>query len=238
MPYYHACVFASFNDVSGVIERWVEKSDSLLVVEHPAEGKTQRVHCHILIETKSGEDWFRSSAKEVMGEYIKRGNYWIATRVQKGEHAGKLISRLETLVYLTRKDFPVKFSKNYSPAEIEEARSAWVDSDKNDKPADDLSNVMIRLVLKKFEHIKHRDDWVREYGPLHYGVIPHESGLTSQDDIFNVIRKETMKAYWAKNRRAPFPAQHKIVASTVLLTLMERFNMLDRGISTLLEKWY
>lgn len=239
--YFHACVFSPYEDCSGIVRAWEPRCSSLLVVQHPAEGKTKRVHCHFLIETMTaGENWFRDKAKEVMGEYIKRGNYWLATRVQKGEHAGKLISRFETLKYLTRKDFPVVFEKNFSPAELEEARTAWVDPVKDDTNSTSPTDFMIKKVMSRYEHYTSQHSYIE-----HYRHIKFESSNTvyhGYDDyakfLLDEVRTTTMKTYYVVNQRMPHASQYKIVAGTVFIQLCERFNWPNNGFEVLKNLWY
>lgn len=236
MPYYHACIFAKYDDVSGVATRWTEKCDSLLVVEHPAEGKTQRIHCHFLIETTSGEDWFRTSAKESMGEYIKRGNYWISTRVQKGEHAGKVISRQLTLVYLVRKNYPIKFAKNFSEEELETARQAWVDSDKNDTSRDTPTEYYTKQLLNKFTYLKLWQDLPEEsHEPDRNG---YNVTISRYAMLYRKVRSIGMRMYLGMHGNQP-PAKVLFVNFTnaVFITLMERIDCLDIAIEIILEKY-
>jgi len=239
MSYLHACIFAKYADLSGVIDVWQTKSASLCVAEHEAHGKTKRVHCHFLIENTANEDWFRDSAKKVMGDYIKRGNYWIASRVQKGEYAGEPISRQKTLIYILKGKLPVKFSKNISPQEVEEAQLAWVEPVLgNDNTNRSPTQKMIDRVLGEFDWLKSRSDLPTESDFT-------ESGFCASNDfdgrvlcLFAEVRSRVCKVFLRENHQMPHPSQYKIVASTVFVMLMKRIKLEDKGLKFMLEKWY
>lgn len=239
MTYLHACIFAKYADLSGVVGIWEKKCASLCVVEHPAEGKTKRVHCHFLIENQANENWFRDEAKKIMGDYIKRGNYWIASRVQKGEHAGEAIARQPTLVYMLKGCLDVSFAKKFSNQEVEEARQGWVEKVNSDNPAT-LSphDYMVNKILKRFDHIKSYKDVPnlvcvdttsqneRTYMKLHDATLLDE------------VRSATMKVYWGETRKVPHATQYKQVAGTVFLRIMERIDRFDMGLAQLKNLWY
>lgn len=231
MTYLHACIFAKYADLSGIVGVWEKKCASLCVVEHPADGKTKRIHCHFLIENQANENWFRDEAKKIMGDYIKRGNYWIASRVQKGEHAGEPISRQPTLIYMLKGKFYAKFAKNFSEQEMEEARQAWVEKVNSATTADNSPlEYMTNKVLKRFEHIKSRSNI----------VFWHDTDRNDLCDrtLLDEVRSATMKVYWGETRKAPHATQYKQVAATVYLRIMERLDSLDEGISHLKNLWY
>lgn len=232
MPYIHACVFARFQDLSGLTDVWEKKCDSLLVVEHPAEGKTKRVHCHFLIETGSGENWFRDKGKEVLNEYFKRGNYWIALRVQKGDHAGKLIEREYTATYMLKKTLTPSFAKNFSPEEVEALRQAWVDKPTSESDSSDASEVYIELVMKKFDRFPTFQSFTEWYARIH-----HECSWDTEK-VLSLVRTETMKMFYAKNRRVPPAMLYKAVAGSAFLRLCEKWNQFDNGITSLKNLWY
>lgn len=239
MTYLHACIFAKYADLSGVIDVWQTKCDSLCVVEHPPEGKTKRIHCHFLIENTAQEDWFRDQAKKVMGDYIKRGNYWIASRVQKGEYAGEPISRTRTLIYILKGKFSVSFAKNFSEQEVEEARQAWIDSDKNDSTARlSPTQKMIEKVSSEFDWLKSRDDLPTESSYL-VGVISTDSWLDQKMSyLFAEVRGRTCKVFLRETHQMPHPSQYKIVVSTVFVRIMERIKYTNNGLRFMLDKWY
>lgn len=235
MNYYHACIFAQYAELAGVVGVWEKKCASLYVVEHPAEGKTKRIHCHFLIETESGENWFRESAKEVMGDFIKRGNYWIAKRVQKGEHSGKPISRSLTLTYMLKGKLPGKFVKNFSNEEVETSRQSWVDSVKNDKTESSPTEFWIENVYKTYI-----DTYPTYTAYMAEFDMKHENDLNPQSptgQLLDQVRHTTYRRLYQRHGIAPHAQFYKQVASSVFLRIMEKWDMLDHGIHKILNIW-
>lgn len=235
MKYYHACIFAQYTELEGVVDVWKTKSNSLYVVEHPADGKTKRIHCHFLIETESGENWFRESAKEIMGEFIKRGNYWIATRVQKGEHSGKPIDRTQTLTYMLKGKFVGKFAKNFSKEEVDNSRQSWVDSVKNDKtessPTEYWINDIYTSFVKKYPSY---NVYMADFDIKYEDMItpPSPNGM-----LLDEVRHTTYRRLYERHGIAPHAHLYKQVASSVFLRLMEKWDKLDTGIHLILNLW-
>lgn len=226
MKIYHACIFAPYAELSGVVDVWTTKSASLLVVEHPAEGKTQRIHCHFLIETESGENWFRDEAKSVMGEYIKRGNYWIATRVQKGEHQGKLLSRQETAKYMIKGKYLVNFAKNFSIQELESLRQEWVETDKSDIPGKDSE----RLIKQVMDRVKSNFLW-------HDTIDDEVESNFNERALLSLTRNTTFKVLYARNRMFPHGSHYKIIAGSAYCRLAEEYKCFDSAVKIISELW-
>jgi len=231
MKYYHACIFTPYEELSGVVDVWEKKSNSLLVVEHPAEGKTQRVHCHFLIETESGENWFRDEAKRVMGEYIKRGNYWIATRVMKGEHAGKVIERESTAIYMLKGKLAEKYAKNFSSQELDTSRQNWVETVKSDNTGEGSERIISEIV-KKF-NIKKEPRFWRDESEIEFGQCKYNLSL-----LWDLVRSTTWKFLWGQKRMSPHASHYKIIASSVFMRICEDANCFDHGMAYVMEKWY
>lgn len=214
-----------YQDCSGVIQQWVQRCDRAVVYEHEADEDVSRTHVHMaLVGCQVGPEALKRMWTNAPGS----GNgFWSFSDAKD----------LPTyLVYMAKGILRPVLVKNYSTAEVEEHRLSWKPVEQSESK--DPSEFMIKKVLARFDDIKSYQDWVDTYGPLHYGVCPHESGLTSQDDVFTRVRSETMKVYWGVNRRVPHASQYKIVAGTVFMTIMERIGKLDRGFTTLCEKWY
>lgn len=81
----HVIVFKCYNDVSGVMERIIHKCDSLLVGQHPAEGKTKRIHCHAMVvgykhTTQHMRDYI---SDEIFGGANGRGNFSVLERIKE-----------------------------------------------------------------------------------------------------------------------------------------------------------
>lgn len=229
--YFHACVFMQYEDLRPLATVWAQKCDSMVIVQHPPDGQTKRIHCHILMETSTGENWFRDSGKSTIGEFMKRGNYWIATRVQKGEHAGKPIDRSLTLTYMIKGKYPVNFSKNFSQQELDESRLLWSDSVKSE-PSGDKSEKLIKDIMKHFDLKKERGLWIEEddieLGQPRYNL----------ESLFEMVRNRTWRMLWGEHRRAPQPWHYKQIATTVFVRLCEDAKCFDQAARLAMEHWY
>lgn len=237
MKYYHACVFSALTELGDLIKSWETKCNSLYVVEHPPEGKTKRVHCHFLIETESGENWFRDEGKAVLGEYMKRGNYWIATRVQKGDHAGKLIDRVQTLNYMLKGKTYVNYSKNFSKEEVEKSRLAWVDSVKNDKTEDSSSEFYVKQIVKIFDEYKTYSSY-ESYIESKYDNLGIPSTVSPTGMLMDNIRTQSYLLLYRRNQMAPQPMMYKQVASSAFCRVMEKWNRLSEAVHYMKNLWY
>lgn len=102
----------------------MEKCSDFMVVEHPADGKTKRIHCHILmIQCSVKKEQFR----RYYHNFGFTDDHWITDKViSEGEFKGEPISRQETAKYMIKGKHPVLLSKNFSNEEVEELRKAWV----------------------------------------------------------------------------------------------------------------
>lgn len=117
-----------FEDVSGVAQLWSTFCDTFAIAEHPKEGKTKHVHVHMLLSNCSLKPNTLQKKMKDLGVSPGKAHHWISTAVQKGEFAGKEYTREHLLKYLLKGDpLRLKFSKNISPAEVEEAVSSWVE---------------------------------------------------------------------------------------------------------------
>lgn len=117
-----------FNDVSGVAELWAKSCSSFAIAEHPAEGKTEHVHVHMMLVNSSLKINTLQKQMKKMGVSPGKGKHWISETVIEGEYAGERYRRNYLLKYLLKgSETRLKWVKNISPAEVEEAVSSWVE---------------------------------------------------------------------------------------------------------------
>lgn len=227
----HACVFMAYNALTTLVESWSEKCSTMLVVEHPADGKTKRVHCHFLLEhSYSDDEVFRKLGKACLGEFFKRGNYWIATRVQKGEHAGKLLQQAQLMDYFLKGKYTESFVKNISEEILETSRSRWVETVKSDTSDDGSSTeIMICKVVDVVEAKLNQ----RLYNEDEAGIE-----LYRETTVMDLCRSEAFKMLWGKRRVAPHASHYKIVASSAFMRIMENHKCFEKGIAVLKDLWY
>lgn len=229
----HGCIFAPYEVCKDIASVWAEKCTSLLVAEHPADGKTKRVHCHFMIDTTLADDNpFREAGKKCMKEFFKRGNMWIASRVQKGEHQGQVLDKGKVMVYILKGKYAPKFLKNISDQEVDEARQAWVEKVNSDEPAEDSPKHTDVLICKVVEVVETKLNTKRYDGD--------EDGieLYRTETILDLCRNEAFKMLYRAKRVAPHAAHYKIIASSAYLRIMEKLNKFDEGIVELKNLWY
>jgi len=228
----HACIFATYDVLKTLTELWAEKCTSLLVAEHPADGKTKRIHCHFMIEHDLADDNpFRESGKKILKEFFKRGNYWIASRVQKGEHQGETLDKFKTMVYILKGKYTPSFTKNISHNEVEQARLAWVPTDQIDPSEDSprYSEVCTAAVQKIVEQKLNAKRYVDDEDGIE---------LYRRDTVLDLCRTEAYKMLYFKRRMAPHPSLYKTVAASAFTRIMESQNKLDEAVIELKNLWY
>lgn len=117
-----------YEDVKNVAQLWSTFCGSFAIAEHPATGKTKFVHVHMLLSNPSLKPNTLQKKMKDLGISPGKAKHWISQAVQKGEFAGQAYTREHLLKYLLKGDpARLKFSKNISPAEVEEAVSSWVE---------------------------------------------------------------------------------------------------------------
>lgn len=122
---WHACIFRGFADVKSLGGLWQTKCDALAIAQHPAEGRTRRVHCHFaIVAPKDKMDTMRKQIRDA--GFKGRGNYWITDIVMEGKHAGEPLRFTPLLKYITKgSSFNVKFQHNVSNEMVDYAASLW-----------------------------------------------------------------------------------------------------------------
>lgn len=233
MVAFHACIFAPYVDCSGVIDAWSKKCHAMLVVEHPADGKTKRIHSHVVMGgTSAKDDWYRESAKEIMKDFIKRGNYWIASKVADGEHKGKPIDYQLTAVYMLKGKYAAKYSQNNSPADLEQWKGTWVESSLENDKTPSASNHIETKVYHMFD--KYHFDYELPQGSINR----FNERESCYEQLFKDVRSNIMKQWFREYHKSPHGTQYKMMASTVFLRIAERLNCTDQAIEVLLKSWY
>jgi len=115
----HAIVHKSFEDLSGLTHFWSSQSEALAVAQHEADDETPRIHCHFLIINPSRKrNAYNEDLKKFFPGINGREDFRLNVKTQKSKEP---ISR-QGLWYLMKGDGnALKFQKNFSPAEVEEA---------------------------------------------------------------------------------------------------------------------
>lgn len=182
--------------------------------------------------TTAQDDWYREQAKDIMGEFITRGNYWIAQKVQKGDHKGKAIDFDLTCIYAIKGKYAVEYSKNISPAEVEQYRIAWSDSIMDNASSDKRSDPFVTKVYHMFDKYKAYHELPRDE------VNQFGDRMSAVEQLFKEVRTCTYKQFYLNFHKSPFPQMYKQTSATIFTMVCERLNCLDQGIEVLLKSWY
>lgn len=131
---WHGCIFRQYADISGIMGVWASLCSAFAVAQHEPDEEVDRVHCHIMLINCSQEvNTIQKKAKSIDPTVGGQGQWWISKKVQKGQYKGQLYKRIPLLKYLLKGDAArLKYSKNISPAEVEEAVSAWIPDESKD----------------------------------------------------------------------------------------------------------
>lgn len=155
-----------YQDISGSLLEWANISNQFIVCQHDADEKVNKTHVHIGIwgvnvqEEAMKRQFNKHSGLGLKGNEDWKWKYkrfpnglpdWTECVVLPDGTLATPPAYLENLAYLKyliKGDLSrVKFVKNISPAILEEARDAWVDSVKND------NSLTITLIERKREKL-------------------------------------------------------------------------------------
>lgn len=142
----HVILFHPYDVVKDLCQEWASKCQTFAVAEHPAEGNTQRIHCHVLIiEPTVKREALDRAKRKLFPTWKGTTDSKIMTSVQSSKDP---ISR-QGLWYLMKgqKD-RLKFYKNFSELEVEEALKYF-----------DPGQAKRESQLKKSEKIKQKSLW-------------------------------------------------------------------------------
>lgn len=209
---YAIRVTLPYQDCSGIIQRWFERSSSAIVYEHEQDEDVSKTHIHMAL---IGVDCKIEALKRMWSSAPGKGNeFWSFSDIK---------DKQKYLTYMTKGTLAPKLAKNISQQEVETSRLAWVDPVKDDKQKGDPVEFMVAKVVKVFDRVTWND------------IYP---SLDRPKSLLDDVRSETMRVYWGVNRRMPHASQYKIVAATAYMRIMERLNSMDEGFTHLRELWY
>jgi hypothetical protein len=200
---YAPTIHYSFADISGVINDWAETCDQMAVYEHgPDEGQAS-IHCHILI---LGSKYKTSQQmKNIFHERIKttlKGNALWAW-----EHKDYPNPNIDYLRYCSKGTLAPKFTKNISPAIVEEQRSKWEikspdpkRSSTAKKPKEDLF-LIVEEAQKIYEE-EHKSHITQQRSYKHDGSYIMSTGCNcGPEGHFNQICRIVTRVLKQKRKR-------------------------------------
>lgn len=201
-----------YNDCSGIVHKWVSRSNKAVVYQHDKDEDVSRTHIHLaLIDC----DVKAEALKRMWPEAPGKGNEFWSFAPPK--------DLKQYLIYMTKGTLRPVLVKNISPADLEEHRTSWVEpklgNDKKEGPLEHYIDKVVRRFIVD--------------GQFDYSDY-HRLGA----DLFTDVRKVTMSVFWGEKRQVPHATQYKTVASTAYLRVMEHCNRLDDGFQVIMDKWY
>lgn len=119
MNNYAIRVSRSYADVSGIVSSWANRSQVVVVYQHPADEEVNRTHIHLLL---MGVDCQEERLKRIAHSTdpnLSGNKDWSFKKTQE-EVDGYI-------VYMTKGNYAPSFVKNFSPARLEELRLKWVE---------------------------------------------------------------------------------------------------------------
>lgn len=117
---YAVRVSRPYDDLSGIISLWADRSQTVIVYEHSADEEVNRTHVHMLLMDV-----------EVKDERLKRIAHSIDSSLAGNKDWSFKLTETENLdkyiIYMTKGIYHPSFVKNFSQDRLEELRLMWVD---------------------------------------------------------------------------------------------------------------
>lgn len=163
MPNYAPRVSVCYADMSGVVHDWSETCEKMVVYQHDADKEVPRTHLHFLM----------INCKHKSPEALKRKFH---SRVETALEANELWAWTHKdfpnpdegfIPYMTKGHIAPVFVKNFSPTELETARTQWVEpppkekvSDKEDtkKPKKKTRRELVDIISARYKAIDKKHD--------------------------------------------------------------------------------
>lgn len=226
MSYTHAIrITLPFEDCSGIISQWSDRSQRAIVYQHDADEKISKTHVHIGLY-----------GCEVKAEQLKRlwkncpgkGNEFWSWKEEADEFLPDGTNKY--LTYMSKGKLAPVFVKNISNESVENSRLSWVEPVKADKTGD-ASEHVIKKVIQRFNLVKDsryfKDDDEIIIGPKY-----------NLELLLDNVRTEAFKVLWGEHRRVPHASHYKIVAGTAFLRICEEAKCFEHGVGILKNLWY
>jgi len=164
MPNYAPRVSLSYADMSGVVEKWSQTCEKMVVYQHDPDKEVPRTHVHMLL----------INCKHKSPEQLKRMFHEAHETDRKGNDLWAWTHKDfpnpdETFIpYMTKGNIAPVFVKNYSPAELEDARTQWKDTtptpkgkcllndagEVKDKPKKKTRREIVKIIDERYKKLK------------------------------------------------------------------------------------
>lgn len=197
-----------------VINDWSDKVGKILCYEHQGS-ETEKIHVHLLI--------MESPVKDERLKRIARARIELSGNEDWSWKKCDMNKVKEYMTYMTKGVLRPVFVKNFSTAEVEEARSRWVEPKGNDNsPATSQKRDELDIM---------EEDYLRSHD------------INSVIIQLGSIRTWTMAWYWRRYGKLPIVSQYKRNAGSLYLRLVEEqgrtgTSRFDFALEEIKELWY
>ena len=121
MPDYCLRIHHPYEDAKRIFAAFALRCDKLVVYEHPADGKTKRIHCHALLTgTNVDKKQLRNVAEGTHSVDVK-GNGNMAFSEDEWDQD------MHFVTYMSKGKWDPKYYKGFSEEDITTAKSLWVE---------------------------------------------------------------------------------------------------------------
>lgn len=218
--FHHAIrVTLPYQDCSGIISRWSDRSARVVVYQHDADEEVSKTHVHLGLY---GCEVKAEALKRMWPDAPGKGNEFWSFKEASVEAA-------KYITYMSKGILRAKYTKNFSQEELENSRLAWVEPVKADKVRDNSEYIVNKVVDSiKSQFVYHRLTDEERYERVECSV----------DTLLKLVRTQSFKMLWGEHRRVPHASHYKIVAGTAFMRLCEHYGCFDEGVSAIQELWY
>lgn len=120
----------AYDDISGVITTWFDRSIRGVVFEHPKDEKVNKTHVHIAlwgcdVEAEALKRMWKSKPPDAKGN-----KFWSWKDLDEWNE-----DNLRHTTYLTKGKYAAKYAKNISPVILDKAKSLWENKSPDQGPA-------------------------------------------------------------------------------------------------------
>lgn len=193
-------IHCAYDDCSGIFQLWAERCEKLIVFEHPSDEKIKRTHLHLgMWGCDIKEEAFKRIWRKANGPDLKGNEDWSFKRKEGNLCDFDMSGSKVFITYCTKGQYAAKFIKNISLAEVDEARSKWVDRTPDPKKAKsqkDKTKEFYSICEKVLETAK------ATHGVYENKLVPSEFGsqtlmskevIVNPGKVYDILLKELKK---------------------------------------------
>lgn len=200
-----------YADLSGVIAKYAEICEKIIVYEHERDDKVKKTHIHLLIIGCSKKDEaLRRLAQKTLTDIRMTGNEFWKWSVKEDHKTQLANDPLSFITYMAKGKLAPKFVNNISPAEVEQRRVLWVDHKVPAAPV-------------KYD----------EYEELKKDLMKHHC---YENMTLDQVRSWTIHWYWKRDGKMPHISSYKRNACSLYM-IAHKHNEIS-AIEEIKNLWY